>query len=229
MSIQSQITRIQTNVDNTLAAVAAMGGTVAASATSDDMASAVYTIPQGVSNITARNLSVPVSAWAIDSSSEDFPYKAAIVINGVTGDCYPEIVLSHGEAESGMFSPVSKSYDGGVYIWAQFIPDTDFIVPLIICTPNPSSATCGILATDVSIPVSAWAAHSSSERYSYKATVPISGVTSDHYPEISYNHEEAESGDYSPVAESYDGGVYIFANAIPSAAVIVPTIFCTPT
>lgn len=44
MSIQSEITRISKNVNDTLAAIAQKGGTVPASATSDDMSEAVKTI-----------------------------------------------------------------------------------------------------------------------------------------------------------------------------------------
>ena len=46
MSIQSEITRLSNNVSNTFAAIAEMGGTVPANATSDDMSDAVKTIPK---------------------------------------------------------------------------------------------------------------------------------------------------------------------------------------
>lgn len=47
MSIQGEITRLSGNVNNTLAAIAEMGGTVPTGATSDDMAVAVRSIPTG--------------------------------------------------------------------------------------------------------------------------------------------------------------------------------------
>ena len=48
MSVQSEITRISTNVSDTLNAVSELGGTVAAGATSDDMAGAVRSIGNAV-------------------------------------------------------------------------------------------------------------------------------------------------------------------------------------
>lgn len=47
MSIETEITRISTNVSETLNAVSEMGGTVPENATSDDMANGVRSIPVG--------------------------------------------------------------------------------------------------------------------------------------------------------------------------------------
>lgn len=60
--------------------------------------------------------------------------------------------------------------------------------------------------------------------YAYRAAIPLTGVTADMVPEVIFGMTEAISGDLAPLAESYAGGVYIYAKAVPGAAIIIPTI-----
>lgn len=61
---------------------------------------------------------VAASAWASDSTYSDYPYRAAIVLSGVTANHVPSVNFNSTDALSGKLSPVSESYDGGVYIYA---------------------------------------------------------------------------------------------------------------
>lgn len=68
MSIETEITRISTNVSDTLAAVTEMGGEVPEGATSDNMAASVRTIPVGAKiDDTAPSASTTYSSQKIEA------------------------------------------------------------------------------------------------------------------------------------------------------------------
>ena len=89
MSIQSEITRISTNVSDTLNAVSELGGTVASGAGSDDMATAVrsianavvrYDTPQTLTDDQQEQARTNIGAMPSD-------YTAPVVsVNGQTGE-----------------------------------------------------------------------------------------------------------------------------------------------
>lgn len=60
--------------------------------------------------------------------------------------------------------------------------------------------------------------------FPYRAAVPLTGAAEAMTPEVVFGAADAMSGTFAPVAESYAGGVYIYAAEIPSAAVTIPTI-----
>lgn len=60
--------------------------------------------------------------------------------------------------------------------------------------------------------------------YGYKAAIPLSGVTSAYFPVVVFSPTDAESGNYAPIAETYNGGVYIYAKV--DTAITIPTIHC---
>lgn len=60
--------------------------------------------------------------------------------------------------------------------------------------------------------------------YPYRAVIAVNGVTTDMIPEIIFDVADAISGNYSPVAQTYDGGVYIYAASPPDNNLIIPTI-----
>lgn len=76
---------------------------------------------------------VPASAFVADSTSEDYPYRAAISLSGVVSGMVPEVVFGLADAVSGNFAPVVEAYNGGVYIWAAEVPETSITIPTIIC------------------------------------------------------------------------------------------------
>ena len=61
---------------------------------------------------------VASSAWASDSTYSDYPYRAAVALSGVTANHAPIVNFSNADSLSGKLSPVSESYNGGVYIYA---------------------------------------------------------------------------------------------------------------
>lgn len=60
--------------------------------------------------------------------------------------------------------------------------------------------------------------------YGYRAPIPLEGMTGNHVPTVNFSASDASSGNMAPVADSYDGGVYIFAKAIPEAAVTIVSV-----
>lgn len=79
------------------------------------------------------NVAVPVSAFVADDTYQDYGYRAAVVLDGVISRMIPEVVFGAEEAVSGDFSPVSETYDGGVYIYAASPPENDLTIPTILC------------------------------------------------------------------------------------------------
>lgn len=76
---------------------------------------------------------VPVSAWAENSTYEDYPYRAAVALSGVTAAMIPEVVFGLAAMSENSFAPVAECYNGGVYIYAADVPESTITIPTIIC------------------------------------------------------------------------------------------------
>lgn len=76
------------------------------------------------------------------------------------------------------------------------------------------------------VPTSAFVADTTYEDFGYRAAVALAGVLAIDIPEVMFGMAEAISGNFAPVAVSYDGGVYIYAADVPDAAITIPTIIC---
>lgn len=80
--------------------------------------------------------------------------------------------------------------------------------------------------TNKSVAASAFVSNSTYSDFPYRAAVALTGVTAAMIPEVFFGLTDAMSGNFAPVAESYAGGIYIYAAAKPSATVTIPTILC---
>lgn len=83
-----------------------------------------------------------------------------------------------------------------------------------------------VITQAASVPVSAFVTGNGITDYPYRAQISISGVTEDLVPYVSFSDEDAASTNYSQEAESYNGGVYIYAATKPTADVSIPKIEC---
>ena len=72
---------------------------------------------------------------------------------------------------------------------------------------------------------SSWTADTTYADYGYRCTIAIAGVTSNDVAEVVFGVTEAISGDYTPVCETYDGGVYLYSKV--NTSITVPTIVIT--
>lgn len=82
--------------------------------------------------LTFTNKSVATSAWASNTTYDDYPYRAAVACSGVTADMFAEVVLAPTDAASGNIAPVCQTYAGGVYLYAKAVPDAAITIPTII-------------------------------------------------------------------------------------------------
>lgn len=84
-----------------------------------------------------------------------------------------------------------------------------------------------IVQNNISVATSAWASDATYADCPFKASIPIAGCTTDYIPDVVLSLEDATSGNFAPIAETYDGGVYIYASEQPSEAMTIPTIKLT--
>lgn len=77
-----------------------------------------------------------------------------------------------------------------------------------------------------SVATSAWTADTTYEGYGFRAAVPLSGVTADYVPSVTFGVADATDGNLAPVADTYAGGVYVYAKETPSAAVSILSVMC---
>lgn len=78
--------------------------------------------------------------------------------------------------------------------------------------------------SSTSVPAASFVSDSTYTDFPYRAAVALTGVSSSMIPEVVFGVSDAMSGNYAPVAEAYDGGIYLYAAAVPDAAITIPTI-----
>ena len=83
-----------------------------------------------------------------------------------------------------------------------------------------------LMFTNTTVAAASFLADATYTDYPYRAAVALTGVISGMVPEVIFGLEDAVSGVFAPVAETYNGGIYLYANGVPSAAITIPTIIC---
>ena len=83
---------------------------------------------------------------------------------------------------------------------------------------NVSNAPSIVLKNTV---VSSWTS-GSYNGYSYRGPIPIVGVTADTIAEVTFSQAQAESGNYSSVCTTYDGGLYVYSKV--NTQITIPSI-----
>lgn len=84
-----------------------------------------------------------------------------------------------------------------------------------------------IVKNNITVETSAWASDATYGDYPFRASIQIEGCSVNHIPEVTFSLADATSGIIAPIAETYDGGVYIYASEKPSAVITIPTIKLT--
>lgn len=82
--------------------------------------------------IVVSNVSVPVSLWVDDSTTEMYTAAAIVPVAGVASSLVPEVIFDMGDATSGNFAPVAESSNDGVKIYAKEKPTAAITIPTII-------------------------------------------------------------------------------------------------
>lgn len=87
------------------------------------------TIYQSLTRLT--NVVVAVADWISDNTFPDYPYRAAITLNGVTSSDYANVFFAASDIEANDLSPYTDTAADTVYIFASEMPSTAITVPLI--------------------------------------------------------------------------------------------------
>lgn len=69
--------------------------------------------------------------WEISSEYSQYGYRGTIAIGNVTSDFIPDVVFADEQQKSGNYSGISKTYDGGVYIYSKV--NDNITIPTIEC------------------------------------------------------------------------------------------------
>lgn len=77
---------------------------------------------------------------------------------------------------------------------------------------------------NVSVSKGSFVADTTCQDFPYRASVALSGVIESMIPEVVLSVDDASSGNFAPVAESYNGGVYLYAGSPPDSDITIPTI-----
>ena len=77
---------------------------------------------------------------------------------------------------------------------------------------------------NVSVSKGSFVADTTFQDFPYRANVSLSGVIESMIPEVVLSVDDAGSGNFAPVAESYNGGVYLYAASPPDSDITIPTI-----
>lgn len=83
--------------------------------------------------LTFADTTVPVSAFAADSTYQDYPFRAAVTLVNVIASMIPNVVYSVAALTDNNFAPVAECYNGGVYIYADSKPTAPVAIDTIIC------------------------------------------------------------------------------------------------
>lgn len=77
---------------------------------------------------------------------------------------------------------------------------------------------------NVSVSMADFVTDTTYEDYPFRASVALEGVIETMIPEVIFSLADSTSGLFAPVAESYNGGVHLYASDLPEADVTVPVI-----
>lgn len=272
MSIQSEVERISTNVQNTLEAIRQTGVSVPENATSDALPAAAAALAnekqdkltgsQGqVVGFDAEGNAVaqeaPQGGLTQEQADQRYLQKTGGNASGnigvASGDGRLELqVTTSGETQTLAFvdyilGGASISNIGGTL---KFTTESglrmnsdngDFEITSgnFVCAIAPSNDndltnkayvdSKALAFGPQTVATSAWAANTtySAQGYGYRASVPLSGVTADHVPDVTFAMADAVSGNLAPLADTYAGGIYIYAKEQPTATVNIASVVCT--
>ena len=79
---------------------------------------------------------------------------------------------------------------------------------------------------NVSVSMADFVTDTTYEDYPFRASVALEGVVESMIPEVIFGLSDATNGLFAPVAETYNGGVYLYATDKPEGNTVIPTIIC---
>lgn len=70
--------------------------------------------------------------FSLDSTYENYPYKATLDLTGVTASMIPVVIYNMNDATSGILSPVAETKAGSISLYASEVPSNDITIPAIM-------------------------------------------------------------------------------------------------
>lgn len=157
-------------------ATGAVRADIAQSFTSSEKQQARENVSAEAKSLRFFNTVVPVSAFeandgtTIVSNYDDYTCRATIPLTNVTSQMIPDVIFATEDATSGIFSPNSETYNGGIYIYSSEIPLEAVTIPTIVCWTQDSNATdnWGTVPQNIytiTLPASGWVLTDSTAQY----------------------------------------------------------------
>lgn len=201
----------------------------------EQLAQAMQDVTQGSvsdGSITLAKLAAEVTALALGGAAAEHTHAAADVVSGTLElSRLPVLDAAHvpvlGTDKLGAGSVETEKLAAAAVTaekLAALAVLSTHISPGAVTAQKLAADAVKLTFTNTTVEAASFAADETYGDFPYRAVVPLTGAAEAMTPEVVFGAADAMSGTFAPVAESYAGGVYIYAAELPSAAVTIPTI-----
>ena len=201
----------------------------------EQLAQAMQDVTQGSvsdGSITLAKLAAEVTALALGGAAAEHTHAAADVVSGTLElSRLPVLDAAHvpvlGADKLGAGSVATEKLAAAAVTaekLAALAVLSTHISPGAVTAQKLAADAVKLTFTNTVVEAASFAADETYGDFPYRAAVPLTGAAEAMTPEVVFGAADAMSGTFAPVAESYAGGVYIYAAEPPSAAVTIPTI-----
>ena len=201
----------------------------------EQLAQAMQDVTQGSvsdGSITLAKLAAEVTALALGGAAAEHTHAAADVVSGTLElSRLPVLDAAHvpvlGADKLGAGSVATEKLAAAAVTaekLAALAVLSTHISPGAVTAQKLAADAVKLTFTNTTVEAASFAADETYGDFPYRAAVPLTGAAEAMTPEVVFGVTDAMSGTFAPVAESYAGGVYIYAAELPSAAVTIPTI-----
>ena len=201
----------------------------------EQLAQAMQDVTQGSvsdGSITLAKLAAEVTALALGGAAAEHTHAAADVVSGTLElSRLPVLDAAHvpvlGADKLGAGSVATEKLAAAAVTaekLAALAVLSTHISPGAVTAQKLAADAVKLTFTNTVVEAASFTADETYGDFPYRAAVPLTGAAEAMTPEVVFGAADAMSGTFAPVAESYAGGVYIYAAEPPSAAVTIPTI-----
>lgn len=193
----------------------------------EQIVTAMQEITQGSvadGSITLAKLAAEVTAIALGGAAASHTHGAGDVSSGVLDEARIPVLdgtkLGAGSVGTEQLAPAAVT---GEKLAALAVLATHIAQGAVTAQKLAADAV-KLTFSSTSVPAASFVSDSTYADYPYRAAVALTGVSSSMIPEVVFGVSDAMSGNFAPVAEAYDGGIHLYAAAVPDAAITIPTI-----
>ena len=201
----------------------------------EQLAQAMQDVTQGSvsdGSITLAKLAAEVTAVALGGAAAEHTHAAADVVSGTLElSRLPVLDAAHvpvlGADKLGAGSVETEKLAAAAVTaekLAALAVLSTHISPGAVTAQKLAADAVKLTFTNTVVEAASFTADETYGDFPYRAAVPLTGAAEAMMPEVVFGVTDAMSGTFAPVAESYAGGVYIYAAELPPAAVTIPTI-----